>query len=89
MIKRLESLFEKVRIPMPRIRWYSDFACPRCGKESQYRNVERNHWCFCESCGIKWLIGENLFSSWMDETEDAWKNNARFLARFTDYAIAG
>ena len=44
-------------------------GCPECGDQDGYTNVGRSHWVFCIAHRTKWCIGENLFSSWSDETE--------------------
>ena len=57
-------------------------GCPHCGGNDGYRNVRRAHYFICLTHKVKWLRGENLFSSWRRETEDDWKENARLLASF-------
>jgi hypothetical protein len=57
-------------------------GCPHCGENHGYRNVRRAHYFICHTHKVKWLRGENLFSSWRHETEDDWKENARLLASF-------
>ena len=54
-------------------------GCPKCGQTGGYRNVGRNHWGACDTHKTCWPIGENLFSSWHDETEEVWERNAREL----------
>ena len=44
--------------------------CPLCGKESPYVNAGKTHVGYCEPCGVSFITGANLFSSWQDETED-------------------
>lgn len=68
------------RVDDPIDAWY---RCPCCNDaKSHYRNIGRDHWFFCEPCGVRWLIGSNLFSSWRDESEMDWDRNAMFLAQF-------
>jgi hypothetical protein len=38
--------------------------------ENYCLNISRAHWMICDECRIKWLIGENLFSSWRKENKD-------------------
>ena len=56
-------------IPFPDIR-YESFCggCPVCGNNDGYINVGAEHWCICREHKIKWLVGENLFDSWMTQT---------------------
>jgi ribosomal protein L37AE/L43A len=58
------------------------FACPQCKKPGECRNVYKTHWFFCKDCGIKWVEGINLFSSWRYETPEMWQENELFLDRF-------
>jgi hypothetical protein len=44
--------------------------CPLCDEESPYVNVGKAHIGYCLPCGVSFIIGANLFSSWQDETED-------------------
>ena len=55
-------------------------CCPVCGHEGEYMNIERVHWNHCPEHGLKWRIGENLFSSWKHETEEDWKKNDEYLS---------
>lgn len=59
--------------------------CPLCGDGDGYLNIGRVHFGICEPCGIRWVIGENLFSSWRDEDEATWERNGLTLERFTKY----
>src|SRR5690348_17591745 len=43
-------------------------GCPYCHKTDGYINVGREHWFVCDQHQTKWRIGENLFSSWREET---------------------
>jgi hypothetical protein len=43
-------------------------TCPRCHQTDGYVNVGASHWFVCDKHKTKWFIGENLFSSAMDET---------------------
>ena len=57
-------------------------ACPACGGNDGHRNVGRHHWFFCIAHRNKWYVGDNLFSTWREETEDIWEENEQFLADF-------
>jgi hypothetical protein len=35
-----------------------------------YLNYCREQWMICDECKIKWFFGDNLLSSWKDETEE-------------------
>jgi len=58
--------------------------CPVPGHENYYLNVGRKHWMVCEKCRIKWLIGENLFSSWRQESADVWQRNAETIKEYEE-----
>lgn len=62
----------------------SYLTCPQCTKETSYLNVEKAQYGRCDDCKVYWLIGENLFSSWRAETEDAWTRNAQHLKDYTE-----
>lgn len=57
-------------------------VCPQCYRTDGYLNVGRNHWFVCDSHKTKWCIGSNLFSSWKEESEETWRENA---AKLKDY----
>ena len=59
-------------------------VCPRCGKSDGYLNVHKSHWGICRSCGTKWPIGSDLFSSWKNETKEDWGRNAELLSDLTE-----
>ena len=59
-------------------------GCPECGKNDGYLNVERVHVCLCDEHQVFWRIGENLFSSWQDETEEDWKQNEEKLRGYRE-----
>jgi hypothetical protein len=48
-----------------------------------YLNIGAGHWFFCDVHKIKWCVGYNLLSSWLNETEEDWERNSRKLE---DYA---
>ena len=59
-------------------------GCPQCGQVDACLNVERVHWFVCHGHRSKWRIGENLFSSWKDETEIQWDKNAYLLSGYEE-----
>jgi len=59
-------------------------GCPVCGSASGYVNVGRDHFMTCHVHRVYSCIGFNLFSSWVDETEEVWETNARLLDSFTE-----
>jgi hypothetical protein len=59
-------------------------GCPKCGRLERWRNVGRTHWASCESHGVKWRVGENLFSSWREETASTWDANEATLANLVE-----
>jgi len=56
-------------------------GCPQCG-EAEWMNVGKTHWCYCPHHRVRWSPGENLLSSWRDETEEDWSRNRAALAQF-------
>jgi hypothetical protein len=44
-------------------------GCPECGGMHNVLNVGRVHWAVCHDHKTKWSPGENLYSSWRDESE--------------------
>jgi hypothetical protein len=44
--------------------------CPICKNTDGYINIGRGHWYLCKEHKVRWFVGENLFSSWRDETEE-------------------
>ena len=65
--------------------WYKHAyfgVCPVCGNEDGYLNIGRTHFFHCREHKIAWDIGANLFSSWRDESEEVWKENAKLLEEF-------
>ena len=58
--------------------------CSFHGHKNYYLNIGRTHWMVCDECKIKWLIGENLFSSWREENETIWKKNAERIRNYKE-----
>ena len=58
--------------------------CPVPDHENCYRNIGRSHWMVCDTCRIKWFMGENLFSSWRSQSEETWKANAETIKEYEE-----
>lgn len=60
--------------------------CPVCKETDGYLSVGRNHWFVCEKHRVRWWIGENVFSSWRDETESEQQRHCEEIGfdTFTD-----
>jgi hypothetical protein len=58
--------------------------CPFPEHANYCLNIGRCHWMVCDTCKIKWMIGENLFSSWRDENEGIWKANAERIRGYRE-----
>jgi len=68
------------RVPSERAEKASHFGeCPECGKNDGYLNVRKCHFFVCHQHKTAWSVGWNLFSSWREETEKTWEENARLL----------
>ena len=59
-------------------------GCPTCGKCEAVLNIERTHWHVCHTHKVKWCVGSNLFSSWRDEDETVWSQNAEVLKGYDE-----
>ena len=46
-------------------------------------NVGRSYYAVCTKCSHFWWAGDNLFSSWLDQTQEHWDENANRLALMT------
>ena len=57
-------------------------VCPECGLNDGYLNIVKQHWYYCERHKYKWCAGEDLFSSWQEDTEQDWQKNKHRLARY-------
>lgn len=54
-----------------------------CGEyDNAYLNVGRTHWGYCPKCKTRWVIGENIFSSWHYEDQRDWDQNVHELKKF-------
>jgi hypothetical protein len=56
-----------------------------CGGNDGYLNLERTHFVVCDRHRMRWRIGENLFSSWQDESPAVWLENASRLDSYRDF----
>jgi hypothetical protein len=59
-------------------------VCPTCHKNNGYLNIGRQHWFVCHEHRVTWCVGENLFSSWREQSEETFAENAK---RIADYAV--
>lgn len=57
-------------------------VCPHCRRNDGYLNLGRNHWFVCHRHRVRWLIGENLFSTWRFETPEDWKANSAVIGGY-------
>jgi hypothetical protein len=57
-------------------------CCPQCGGNDGYLNLGRTHWFYCKTHKVTWCIGDNLFSSWQEETPEDWNRNKEYLTPF-------
>ena len=73
-----------IPFPQPIVVENYDGGCPSCGKLDAFLNVCKTHWCVCHTHRTKWCIGENLYSSWRNETEQDWLENKYRLAGYRE-----
>ena len=59
-------------------------VCPHCRRTDGCVNVGSSHWGICIDHHVKWPIGANLFSNWMEESEELWMQNADRLEKYTE-----
>lgn len=59
-------------------------GCPLCGKNDGYVNTGAKHWIICQEHKIKWLLGENLFEGWQNQTIFQYHDNLEILAEYTE-----
>jgi hypothetical protein len=50
-------------------------VCPYCLRNDGYLNLGRSHWFVCHADRVRWLVGENLFSTWRHDTAADWDAN--------------
>ena len=58
--------------------------CPFLEHKNYFLNINREHWMVCNKCKIKWLMGENLFSSWRTENMTKWKANFKRIKNYKE-----
>ena len=63
-------------------------GCPLCGKNDGYLNLGRSHWFVCHEHRTKWCRGENLFSTWREESPADWDENWRRIGDYCEVAPA-
>ncbi len=56
--------------------------CPQCGRHDGYLNIGSEHWFHCDTHKVKWCAGSNLFSDWLEETNE---EHARHWAKLAGY----
>jgi hypothetical protein len=44
-------------------------VCPTCKSRDGCINIGASHWYYCRKHRVKWCVGDNLFSTWRDQTE--------------------
>ena len=59
-------------------------GCPKCGRNDGYLNVGKSHWFVCDEHKTTWFVGSNLFSSWREQSQEVWEENARQLSEYKD-----
>ena len=47
-------------------------------------NVWRSHWFVCDTHKTKWCAGANIFSSWMEGSQQDWECNAKSLGNYEE-----
>lgn len=57
-------------------------GCPKCGGSDGTLNLKAEHWGTCNTHGLKWHIGTDLFQNWRQENDRVWFDNAVFLQGF-------
>lgn len=61
-------------------------VCPVCHASPRWLNIGADHWCYCPQHQVKWVVGANVFSSWMHETKE--EQRAKFDAlNFGSYTV--
>jgi hypothetical protein len=57
-------------------------GCPECGDTDGYLNIGPDHWFVCDKHATCWPVGSNLFSSWLDDTEEEQQAAAALIAGY-------
>ena len=45
-------------------------GCPTCDGSDGYFNIGRDHWFYCHAHRVRWCVGSNIFSGWIDESAE-------------------
>lgn len=61
-------------------------GCPTCWRNDGHLNVGREHWFICHKHRVKWLAGENLFSTWRSEPDSQRLVNAARIVGYREVA---
>ncbi len=56
--------------------------CPICHLTDGFLHIGRADVCACHEHKLAWVIGDNLFSGWRDETEEDWESDRRLLSYY-------
>ena len=76
-------------IPFPDIRHAGHCGgCPVCGRNDGYLNLGPKHWFICREHKNKWLIGENLFDNWINQTSMQYRSSEKILNSYNEVAPA-
>ena len=60
-------------------------VCPVCRRGGELMvNFGREHWVVCRRDRVRWCFGENLFSSWRNQSEADYRAN---LARYGSFRV--
>lgn len=59
-------------------------GCPLCGKNDGYVNTGARHWVICQEHKIKWLLGENLFEGWQNQTIFQYHEHVNQLSEYKE-----
>src|SRR5262249_10296163 len=77
---RMDSRRAVVEVPVDDAYWG---VCPFCLRHDGYLNLGRSHWFVCHADRVRWSVGENLFSTWRQETNDDWNENWERIGTYT------
>ena len=58
--------------------------CTVCNGPGVCRNIGRDHYFCCDAHQVFWHVGNNLFSSWQNETEEDWALNRKVLSEYRE-----
>jgi hypothetical protein len=74
-------------VPIFKVEYFG--GCPKCGLDDGYLNIGRDHWFVCHAHRRKWWVGSNLFSSWREQDDATFEENARLLAGYGEVEPLG